>query len=37
MLPVAGLMYQSLNRHREDCMRALEDSEQKIVEWILGS
>lgn len=36
MIPVIGLIYKSLNTDREDCMRALEDSERKIIEWIKG-
>lgn len=31
-----GMMYKSLNTHREDCMKALEDSERQIIEWIKG-
>ena len=34
MIPLIGMMYKSINLHREDCMKALEDSEKKIIEWI---
>lgn len=34
MIPLIGLMYKSLNRHRADCMEALADSERRIVEWV---
>lgn len=34
MLPLIGMMYKSLNTHRADCMKALEDSEREIIEWI---
>lgn len=34
MLPLIGLMYKSLNTHRGECLRALEESEEKIIEWI---
>lgn len=34
MLPLIGIMYKSLNLHREDCMKALEDSERKVIDWI---
>lgn len=33
-IPLIGLMYKSLNRHRTECMEALADSERRIVEWI---
>lgn len=36
MIPLIGMMYKSLNTHREDCMKALEDSERQIIEWIKG-
>lgn len=34
MIPLIGMMYKSLNTHREDCMQALEDSKRKIIEWM---
>lgn len=34
MLPLIGVMYKSINTHREDCLNALEDSEKKIIEWL---
>lgn len=34
MIPLIGMMYKSLNTHRSDCMKALEDSEREIIEWI---
>lgn len=36
MISLIGMMYKSLNTHREDCMKALEDSERKIIEWVKG-
>lgn len=36
VLPLIGMMYKSLNLHREDCMKALEDSERKVIDWIKG-
>lgn len=35
MLPLIGMMYKSLNAHREDCLKALEASEKEIVGWIM--
>lgn len=34
MLPLIGMIYRSINTYRKDCMKALEDSERKIIEWI---
>lgn len=34
MLPLIGMIYKSINTHRKDCMKALEDSERRIIEWI---
>lgn len=34
IIPLIGIMYKSINLHREDCMKALENSERRIIEWI---
>ena len=34
MIPLIGIVYKSLNIHREDCMKALVESEAKIIEWV---
>lgn len=33
-IPIIGLIYKSFELHREDCMKALEMSEQEIIAWI---
>lgn len=37
MIPLIGLMYKSLNVHREDWLKALSESEAKIIEWMMKS
>lgn len=34
MIPVIGLMYRSLRKHKAECLRALEESEKEIIQWI---
>lgn len=34
LLPLIGLMYKSINRHRKECLKALEASEREIIDWI---
>lgn len=37
MIPVIGLMYRSLWKHKAECLRALDESEKEIIKWIKGS
>ncbi len=34
MMPLIGFMYKSFGKHREECLKALEESEKEIIGWI---
>ena len=34
MIPLIGLMYRSFGTHRAECLAALEQSEQEIINWL---
>lgn len=36
LLPVIGLVYKTLGRHKKECLDAFEKSEKEIIRWILG-
>ena len=36
MIPLIGLMYRSFGTHRAECLAALEQSEQEIINWLNG-
>jgi len=37
MLPLIGFIYKTFGKHKMECMNALEESEQEIVNWVLAS
>ena len=37
MLPLIGFIYKTFGKHKMECMNALEESEQEIVNWVLDS
>lgn len=37
MIPIIGIMYRSLRKHKRECLLALEESEKEIVDWIKNS
>lgn len=36
MLPLIGLMYRTIGEHKADCLKAFEQSEREIIDWIMG-
>lgn len=35
LMPFLGILYKSFGTHKADCLKALEESEKQIVDWIL--
>jgi hypothetical protein len=35
LIPLIGLVYRQFKTHKEECMQALELSEQEVIRWIL--